>query len=152
MDDCKKQFKPSDRMKKIMKMASRSGGVMAQDVDPKNIKSVVDSASNLMNSGVLSAEIEPDSNGRLRYYVSPEQATKFHLGCLPPKHKPTQFSLSSESPLASNGYRSQAWWNKTAREGDHGFVEPVFTNATKITYCPGFTSDPIKSNTFNRSA
>lgn len=135
-----------------MKMAARPEGVLAPEVDFANAKNVTDAACKLVKYKVLTAMIEPNSGGRKRYFASAEQFEAFKIASMPKKHVEIVFSKSSKSPLVLIGYRSQAWWDKSAREGDDGFVKPVITQATKITYCPGFTADPIKSNTFNRAA
>ncbi|CAB4126109.1 hypothetical protein UFOVP73_34 [uncultured Caudovirales phage] len=144
------------RVKRLMEMAARPGGVLSREVEPDAVRAVTEAGQRMVAAGWLT--VERVTRWDSRFSCTPEAYRKW-VGEPKPAHAPTLSKggrrlgadgLPTTWSITSS-IRSAAWWDKSARPGHPDYVEPRITSDTKVTLCKGFSGTPPHTNTYSRS-
>lgn len=121
----------TQRVKKLMEMAARPGGVLSREVEPDAVRAITEAGQRLVATGWLS--VTRETRWDSRFSCTPETYERWRGD---PQTVPER-SASARSPgSAGTTLRSSAWWDKSARPHHAGYVEPRITSKTKVTICP----------------
>ena len=137
------------RMPRLIELAGRPQGVTsAEKVDSKATKKCIGLTLGKMHSQGLLFRVKTGAN-HYTYFATQAQADAFHNAYtrpIPEKESTSGVRFCAPDKRKQDKQTSRAKWNATPAYlpyDDAG--RPLF----KVTICPGFTSDPPKSNTFS---
>jgi hypothetical protein len=141
------------QMHRLMDLASRPGGVLCRDVAaslgaPRKSGDITKNAKRLQIAGWMTHfEMRREGKTMLaRCATTPELFAEWsseHQVNTTPRKK----HVSGPAMTVIRANYGHAWWDKAAKFGEPGYVEPVITSDTKVTICPSFAEHPRWSNT-----
>lgn len=136
----------TDRTRRMMALAARPEGVSAYEADPADVGEMTKAFKRMARGGY--GRWEQMAFRLVRYWLSAEEHMAWLAAKTPkptptpraPKPPPAQRPALSLKPLparitATPKPGSTAWWDKSARPHQAGYVEPRITAETRVTIC-----------------